>query len=76
VAVKGRAESEIMAVKDQALQTKYHAAKILHTETDSECRLCQQFDETVENIILACPIVAKEQYLKWHNQVCAELYFK
>ena len=49
---------------DRALQTKYHATKILQTETDSKCRLCKQFDETVEHIISACPVLAKEQYIK------------
>jgi len=36
---------------DQALQTKYHATKILQTETDSKCRISTQFDEAVEHII-------------------------
>jgi len=43
--------------------------------TDSKCRLCQQFDETVHNIISACPILAKEQYIKRHDRVCAHLHF-
>jgi len=38
--------------------------KVLNTETDSKCRLCQQFDETIDHIISACPILAKEQYIK------------
>jgi len=48
---------------------------IINTETDSKCRLCQQFDETVDHIISACPIPAKEQYIKRHDRVCAQLYF-
>jgi hypothetical protein len=48
--LKADTESEIIAAQDQALQTKYHTTKILQTETDSKCRLCQQFDETVEHI--------------------------
>jgi len=44
--------------------TKHYATKILNTETDSKCRLCQQFDERVDHIISACPILAKEQYIK------------
>ena len=32
-------------------------------------------DETVENIITACPILAREQYIKRHERVCAELQF-
>jgi len=65
--VEGRSErgneSEIIAAQDQALQTKYHAKKILQTETGSKCRFCKPFDETLEPIISACPILAKEQYI-------------
>jgi len=45
--LKGETESEATAVQNQALQTKCHVTKILQTETESKCRLCQQFDETV-----------------------------
>jgi len=41
--LKAETESEIVAAQDQALQTKYYVTKILNTETDSKCRLCQQF---------------------------------
>jgi hypothetical protein len=68
--VKAETESEIVAAQDQALQTKYYATKILNTETDSKCRLCQQFDETIEHIISACPVLEfKEQYIKRHDRV-------
>jgi hypothetical protein len=49
--LKVETESEIVAAQDQVLQTKYYATKILNTETDSKCRLCQQFDETIEQNI-------------------------
>jgi hypothetical protein len=32
------------------------------TTTTTPPPLCKQFDETVEHIISACPILAKEQY--------------
>jgi hypothetical protein len=47
----------------------------LNAETDIKCRLCQQFDETIEHIISACPILAKEQYIKRDDRVCAQLHF-
>jgi len=47
----------------------------LNTETDSKCRLCQQFDETIDHIISACPILVKEQYIKRRDKVCAQLHF-
>ena len=69
--LKAETESEIVAAQDQGLQTKYYATKILNTETDSKCRLYQQFDETIDHIISACPILAKEQYTKRHDKcVC------
>ena len=64
----------IIITQDVSLQTNCHATEILQTETDSKCRLCKQFDEKVEHIILACPILAKEQYIKRHDRVRAKLY--
>ena len=61
---KAETESEIVAAQDQTLRTKYYATKILNTETDSKCRLCQQFDETIDHTISACPILAKNSTQK------------
>jgi len=69
--IKAETESEIVAAQDQAIQAKYYPTKILNTETDSKCRLCQQFDETIDRIISACPTLAKEQYIQRHNRVSA-----
>jgi len=55
-----------VAAQDQALQTKYYATKMWNAETDSKCTLCQKFDEKIGHIISACPILAKEQYIKRH----------
>jgi hypothetical protein len=44
-------------------------------EIDSKCRLCKQFDEIVEHVKSASPIMAKEQYMKRHDTVCAEMHF-
>ena len=46
--LRAETECEIVAAQDQTLQTKYYATKILNTETDSKCRLFQQFDETMQ----------------------------
>jgi hypothetical protein len=76
--LKAETESEIVEAQDQALRKKYYATKILNTETDSKCRFCHQFDETIDNIISACPILAKEKYIKnmieWvHKQTGVQL---
>jgi len=67
--LKGGNKSEVIAAQDQALQTKYHATKALQTERDSKCRLCKQFDDTVEHNIPACPVLTKEQHIKRHDRV-------
>jgi hypothetical protein len=67
--LKGETESEIIAAQDQALQTKYHATKILQTETGSKCILCHQYGETVDHIVTACPGLAKEWFIKRHDRV-------
>jgi len=36
---------------------------------------CQQLYDTVEHIISACPILAKEQCIKRHDRMCAQLHF-
>jgi len=64
-----------VAAQDQALQTKYYATKLLNTETDGKCRLYQQFDETIDHIISACPILTKEKCIKRHDRVGAQLHF-
>jgi len=73
--LKVETESEIVAAQDQALNTKCYATKILHTEKDSKCRLCQQLDETIDHMISACPMLAKEQYVKRHDKVSAQIHF-
>jgi hypothetical protein len=50
------------------MEQKYYAQK-QRANVD-----CKQFDETVEQIISACPVLAEEQYIKRHDTVCAELY--
>jgi NRPS condensation-like uncharacterized protein len=67
--LKVETESKVVTAQDHALQTKYYTTKILNTEIDSKCRLCQQFNETINHIILACPILAKEQYTIRHDRV-------
>jgi len=46
--LKGGTECEIRASQDLVLRAKYHAPKILQTETDSNCRLFKQFDQAAE----------------------------
>jgi len=73
--LKAETESEIVAAQDQALNTKYYTTKIIHTEMDSKCRLCQQHDETIDHITSECPILAQEEYVKQHDKLNAQIHF-
>jgi len=73
--LRAETENEIVAAQEQALNTKCYATKILHTEKDRKCRLCQQLDETIDHMISACPILAKEKYVKRHDKVSAQIHF-
>ena len=73
--LKAETESKIAAAQDQALNMKYYVTKVLHTEMDSKCGLCQQLDETTEHTASACPILAKEQYVKWQDKVNVQIHF-
>jgi len=44
------------------------------TTINGKCRHCYQFDETVEQLVSASPLLAKEQYIKRRDRVCAQLH--
>jgi len=54
-ALKIETEALITPAQDQALDTKGHKAKMLHTTNDPKCRMCKEKDETVAHIVSACP---------------------
>jgi hypothetical protein len=58
---KGKTGSEIIEAQDQALQIRCHAIKSVEKKTSSKRRLCQEYDEKIEHLISACPILEKEQ---------------
>ena len=72
--LKIETEALITAAQEQALNTKNHQAKILHTSADPTCRLCKSANETVTHILTACPKLAQTEYLKRHNAVAAVIH--
>ena len=56
--IKGEAESTIAAAQDQAISTNYFKNKILKEEFESKCRLCKQYEETIDHLTSGCPILA------------------
>src|SRR5215470_16705623 len=66
--IKGETESTIVAAQDQAISTNYFKNKILKEEIESKCRLCKQYEETIDHLISGCPILAKNEYVMRHDK--------
>jgi hypothetical protein len=67
-------ESEILTARNQALDNRYCATEILKSERGSQCGLWQQY-KAIQHITSACPILAKEYYVRCLNRACAQLRF-
>ena len=73
--IKGETESTIVAAQDQAISTNYFKNKILKQEIESKCRLCKQNEATIHHLTSRCPILAKNEYLIGHDEVCTHLHY-
>jgi hypothetical protein len=64
-----------MAAQDQAISKNYFKKKILKQEIESRCRLCKEYEETIDHLISGCPTLAKNEYIIRHNKVCTHLHY-
>jgi hypothetical protein len=61
--------------QDQVFNIKYHSTKMQRNADDSKCKMCQQFDETVQHLIAGCPALAKEENIKHHDRVRTQINY-
>jgi len=69
------ATTTIVTAQDQAISTNYFKNKILKEEIESKCRLCKQYEETIDHVTSGCSILAKNEYLMRHDKVCTHLHY-
>ena len=74
--LKGETEGLIIAAQDQSLLTNSYQSRIIKNGTDPMCRLCHDYEETVEHIISGCPALAKGEYLHRHNKSAGYIHWK
>ena len=72
--IRANTEALIMAVQEQALNTRAVAHGIYHTVQDPRCRLRKQHAETVAHITSGCSKLAKTEYNEKHNSVLSIVY--
>ena len=73
--LKAETEGFIIAAQDQSLATRYYQHKIIKNGTDPKCRLCHKFEESLEHIILGCPMLAKKEYLERHDKALTYIHW-
>ena len=62
-------ESHLMAAQNNAVRTNHIKARIDNTQQNSKCRLCDDRDETINQIIIECSKLAQKEYKTTHNWV-------
>ena len=67
--MKAETEGLVIAAQDQSLPTRwYYQHKIINNGTDPKCRLCHEFNESIEHILSGCPTLAKKEHLARHDK--------
>jgi hypothetical protein len=64
---KGETESTIVAAQDQVIGRNYFKRKLLKEEIESRCRLCKEYEETIDHRTSGCPTLAKNEYVIRHD---------
>ena len=73
--LKSETEGFIIAVQDQAIKTNYYRRNILNDGSDPMCRICGQYQETIDHIVAGCPELAKTEYLHRHDKAASYLHW-
>jgi hypothetical protein len=73
--IKGETESTNVSTQDQAISTNYFKRTILKDEIESRCRLCKEYEETIDHLTSGCPILVKNEYVIRHDTVCTQLHY-
>ena len=68
-------EALITAAQDQAINTRAHMKNILKAAVDGNCRMCGQYQETVDHLVAGCKVLANHQYKQRHNQVAKRVHW-
>ena len=53
----------------------YYRRNILNNGTDPMCRICGQYQETIDHIVAGCPELAKTEYLHRHDKPASYLHW-
>ena len=73
--LKGETEGPLVAAQDQATNTRNYQKVICGQQVESKCRMCSQHEETVDQIVSGCEVLARKKYISRHNNAAAYLHW-
>ena len=74
--LKGETEGLIIAAQDQSLATRAYHCHIIKDGTNPLCRMCNEFEETVDHIVSGCLTLAGSEYIHRHDKAAAYIHWK
>ena len=73
--LKAETEGLLIAAQGQSLATRYYQHKIINNGASQKCRLCHEFDESIEHIISGCPLLGRKEYLERHDKALIYIHW-
>ena len=74
--LKSETEGFLFAAQDQSLPTHNRHSAILGENVNPKCRLCGQFNETIQHLVNGCPALAQTSCLKRHDGMARSFYYR
>ena len=65
-----------MAAQDQSLYTRNDQGRIIENWIDPKCRMCDQYDETVDHLLSDCPVIRPTEYKNRYCRVGQYIHLK
>ena len=74
--IKGETEGLKIAAQDQSLATRSYHNNIIKDGTDPKCRMCKEFEETIDHIVAGCPVLSNTEYIQRHDEAAGYLHWR
>ena len=73
--LKRETEGLLVAAQDQVINTRNYQKVIRGQQLESKCRMCSQYEETVDHVVFGCQVLAKTEYIYRQNNAEAYLHW-
>lgn len=74
--LKADTERMVIAAQVKSLATRSNHHKIIKDGTDPKCRMCNQYDETIDHIVSGCHTLARTEYIQSHDKAASYIHWK